>query len=105
MRVWRDLRGKKSCLGIKMIHVKSESGTIHLSHFLFMVGGNGLGPGSAEILAADISEKVKIAHERREGVLMSYCGPYDIIVNPNGSFYLVPGHLCASTYSFVLPDS
>lgn len=74
---------------------------IHFDHLINMVGNNGFGPTSAAQLRSDIVAASEKAHEIECSLVISYCGCYDIIVHPAGTFQLAPSHYACPSYELV----
>jgi len=64
-----------------------EIAKFHLSHWLMLV--QNAGPADVAELEAALREAVKIAQEKREAQLLSWAGPYDVLVYPSGLITLV----------------
>lgn len=73
------------------MHIAHDNANLmHISHLIFLVGNNGMGPSSSEQLWEDLKKTRAKADSLQESILLSYCGAYDILVYPSGSFSLVP---------------
>ena len=82
----------------RSLYITNDISRLHLSHLIPLVGNNGCGPESVEDLCEQIKEAIAKANAERSAQVMSFAGAYDILVNPSGSFSLLPTNLM--TYEF-----